>query len=300
MWKPAMPQARHLAYLGLLFNALVWGVSWWPFRAMADYGVHPLWSTAIIYAACVACLAIAYRKHLSTLFNNPWLLLLVASSGINNAAFNWAVTIGEVIRVVLLFYLMPMWVALLAWWLLKERPGKREWGQIALALTGAYLVLQPAGMQRWDFPWPSSLADWLGVLGGMTFALTTVLLRKTAQEPAGKATLAMFGGGALVSTVAALALSYTGSIPTPPWPVGPAAWWPLALVFGIALLASNLSFQFGARRVSSATAALVMLNEIMFATLSAVWLGADSLSTTKLLGLAFIVGASLLAIRKTS
>jgi drug/metabolite transporter (DMT)-like permease len=293
-----MPQTRHLAYLGLLFNALVWGVSWWPFRALANYGVHPLWSTAIIYGACVACLAVAYREHLPSLFQNPWLLLLVASSGINNAAFNWAVTVGEVIRVVLLFYLMPMWVALLAWWLLNERPGRREWGQIGLALTGAYLVLQPGADQAWSFPWPNSLADWLGVLGGATFALTTVLLRKTAEEPAGKATLAMFGGGALVSALAALALTYSGAIPAPPNPLAQPAWWPLALLFGLALLASNLSFQYGARRVSSSIAALVMLNEILFATLSAVWLGADTLTSTKLLGLAFIVGASLLAIRK--
>ena len=30
-------------------------------------------------------------------------------------AFNWAVTVGDVVRVVLLFYLMPAWSVLLAW-----------------------------------------------------------------------------------------------------------------------------------------------------------------------------------------
>ncbi len=299
LWKPAMPQGNHLAYLGLLFNALVWGVSWWPFRALAERGVHPLWSTAILYTACVGCLALVYRRQLPTLFRNPWIALLLVSSGINNAAFNWAVTVGEIIRVVLLFYLMPMWVALLAWLLLKEKPGKREWGQIGLALSGAYLVLQPGTTLSWSFPWPASLPDWLGVLGGLTFALTTVLLRKTAEEPAGKATLAMFGGGALVSAFAALALTQTGAIAAPPMHAGQSSWWLLAFIFGLALLASNLSFQYGARRVSSSTASLVMLNEILFATLSAVYLGADKLTSTKVLGLAFIVAASLLAIRKT-
>ena len=42
-----------------------------------------------------------------------WTLLLAA--GLTNIGFNWAVTVGDVVRVVLLFYLMPAWAALLAW-----------------------------------------------------------------------------------------------------------------------------------------------------------------------------------------
>jgi drug/metabolite transporter (DMT)-like permease len=298
MWKPAMPQAQALAYLGLLFNALVWGLSWWPFRALSSLGVHPLWATAIIYAICMVVLTITHREHLSSLFQNPWLLLLFLSSGVNNAAFNWAVTVGEVIRVVLLFYLMPMWVALLSWLLLVKRPGKNQCAQIALALFGAYLVLRPIGSDSWAFPIPNTLPDWLGLLGGATFALTTVLLSKTANEPAGKATLAMFGGAALVSALLACALSQYQIIPGLAWQNS--QWWPLVLVFGAALLASNLSFQYGARRVSSATASLIMLNEVAFATISSVWLGADSMSITKLMGLCCIVGATLVAIRSAT
>jgi hypothetical protein len=48
-----------------------------------------------------------------------WVLVLAA--GTTNATFNWAVTIGDVVRVVLLFYLMPLWAVLLARLLLKER-----------------------------------------------------------------------------------------------------------------------------------------------------------------------------------
>jgi drug/metabolite transporter (DMT)-like permease len=44
---------------------------------------------------------------------NVWALL--AAAGLANAGINWAVTVGDVVRVVLLFYLMPAWVVLLAW-----------------------------------------------------------------------------------------------------------------------------------------------------------------------------------------
>ena len=36
------------------------------------------------------------------------------AAGTTNATFNWAVTLGDVVRVVLLFYLMPLWAVLLA------------------------------------------------------------------------------------------------------------------------------------------------------------------------------------------
>ena len=38
-----------LAAGALVFNALVWGVSWWPFRQLQGYGLHPLWATALMY-----------------------------------------------------------------------------------------------------------------------------------------------------------------------------------------------------------------------------------------------------------
>ncbi len=56
-----------------------------------------------------------FKKH-----RDLWWLLLAA--GLANVGFNWAVTVGDVVRAVLLFYLMPAWVVLLAWPLLGEKP----------------------------------------------------------------------------------------------------------------------------------------------------------------------------------
>ena len=45
-----------LPVMALLLNALVWGVSWWPFRQLAALGLHPLWATALIYGFSLLCL----------------------------------------------------------------------------------------------------------------------------------------------------------------------------------------------------------------------------------------------------
>ncbi len=68
-------------------------------------------------------------------------------------AFNWAVTVGDVVRVVLLFYLMPAWLVLLAWRVLGERPTPHGRGAAGAGLWGVALVLVPPdghGTAWWD------------------------------------------------------------------------------------------------------------------------------------------------------
>jgi len=35
--------------LALMLNATIWGLSWWPFRQFEGAGMHPLWTTVILY-----------------------------------------------------------------------------------------------------------------------------------------------------------------------------------------------------------------------------------------------------------
>ncbi|HEY9105755.1 MAG TPA: EamA family transporter, partial [Roseateles sp.] len=91
--------------LALLVNAFVWGVAWWPFRQLQALGLHPLWATTVIYVLSALAI-IAWRPGAARqLVREPALWLLVLASGTTNATFNWAVSIGDVVRVVLLFYL---------------------------------------------------------------------------------------------------------------------------------------------------------------------------------------------------
>ena len=92
------------------------------FRQLQAAGLHPLWATALIYLLAVLVSSALWRPaQLGQLLRAPALWVLVLASGTTNAAFNWGVTIGDVVRVVLLFYLMPLWAVLLARLLLGER-----------------------------------------------------------------------------------------------------------------------------------------------------------------------------------
>ena len=73
--------AKGLAAAALTFNAFVWGVSWWPFRALQDHGLHPLWATALIYVFALLCLLMLRPRAWRSLLQHPALWWLVLASG---------------------------------------------------------------------------------------------------------------------------------------------------------------------------------------------------------------------------
>ena len=207
--------------LALVFNAFVWGVSWFPFRHIEAHGLHPVWATALIYALIFVAMG-CLRRHTWRAFSlHPALVFLGLAAGLTNVCFNWAVTAGDVVRVVLLFYLMPLWSALLAWIFLGERPTPAALARVALALVGVAVVLKTPQV---DWPVPASLADWLGVAAGFAFAVTNILLRQLRAAPGESRALAMFGGCALVAGATALAGTALGVIASPP-PLAAAPGW---------------------------------------------------------------------------
>ncbi len=284
--------SKSLAVAGLLFNAFVWGVCWWPFKQLEALGLHPLWATALVYAFVFVSIAFWLWKsgRLLSWSAHPGLWVLLLASGLTNVGFNWAVTVGDVVRVVLLFYLMPAWSVLVAWWLLGEKPSRMALLRLVLALTGLFIVLKTP-----ETPWPvpESLADGLALMGGLTFAVTNALLLKLKDTPSSSRTLAMFGGGAVMATLAALIGLATGIVHTGQAPVW--AWLPYVALLGLSFLLGNLALQYGAARLAAHTTALVMLSEVLFASVSSVMLGASDWDSRTLWGGSLILLTALLS-----
>ena len=283
------PSSQLLAASALVVNAAVWGVSWWPFRELQHQGLHPLWATAAIYLFVTVGMLVLYASALKSLLANPALWWLALASGLTNVGFNWAVTVGDVVRVVLLFYLMPAWAVLVAWLLLGERPTRSSLLRLLLAMAGVLMVLKTP-----DSPWPipQSGADWLALMGGLSFAITNALLRKFNHSPSSARMLAMFAGGALLASgVAVLGMA----LQTLPGPSLNSAGWLVFAGLTLAFVASNAALQYGAARLPSSTTSLVMLTEILFASVSAAVLGAADFSPRIFWGGSLIVLAALLA-----
>jgi drug/metabolite transporter (DMT)-like permease len=283
----APEQSRVLPIAVLLVNALIWGLSWWPLRALQEAGWHPLWSTTLVFL--LGALAIVALKPAAVLdvCRSPLLLGVGVVSGLTNGAFNWGITVGDVVRVILLFYLMPVWAAIAARLFLKEKITVLVLVRIVLALTGAAIVLRPEGG---GIPLPSTAGDWLGLFGGMAFALTNVSLRHAARCDRYSRAFAMFAGGVLIPGLCTALITATGRIAVPD-NFGPQVCI-LILALGAAMLVANSALQFGAARLPVNTTSVVMLTEVVFAALSSVLLIGAVVTPSMLAGGLLIVLSS--------
>jgi drug/metabolite transporter (DMT)-like permease len=278
----------------LVVNAFVWGVSWWPLRQLQSAGLHPLWSTVIMYCFALVVVLAIKPKAWQGLMQHPQLWLLFLASGLTNVGFNWAVSISDVVRVLILFYLMPAWAVLLAWLLLGERPTRAALWRLLLAFTGVMVVLLPSIAANTA---PSTLhfsfADGLALMGGFCFAFTNVLLKKLNHTPSESRMFAMFGGGAVLALLAGTAGMARGWVNALPAISNSWVW--LAAGLSLAFLMGNVALQYGASRLRSSTTSVVMLSEVAFGSLSAIALGAAVVDARTLVGGLLIILAAALA-----
>ncbi len=160
----------------------------------------------------------------------------------------------------------------------------------ALALIGVVVVLKTPDS---PWPWPQTMADGLALMGGACFALTNVMLRRLQQAPPAAGMLAMFGGGTVMATLTAqwgVQHGVVGALP----PFA-AEWLGWVGALSLFFLVGNVGLQYGAARLSASATSIIMLTEVIFASTSAVLLGAGELNLRVAVGGGLILLASLLA-----
>jgi len=282
-----VPPAPNLPVLALLIGASTWGIVWYPYRLLAHNGVGGEWSALITYGiATVAALALFPRAPREWL-PRPWLFLLMGlSGGISNIAYIISILEGNVMRVVLLFYLAPLWTIPLAHWLLKEKLDARGYGVMAIAMLGAMVMLWHPEIGA---PWPQSRADWLGVVAGLFFALCNVLVRKAAGASNAAKSMSILLGVTLVAAPVALVFAQKVA-----WSVV-AGQWPMLLGIALTLVAMSLVLQYGLSHIAATRAVVILLFELVVATAAAWLLAGEVAGIREWIGGALIIAASLLS-----
>ena len=291
--------ARSLPCLALILNAFVWGSAWWPLRELQLDGLHALWASSVTYGVGVIWIVLIRPTVVLEFLHNKGLWVLALAAGCTMVGFNWGVTIADIIRVVLLFYLMPIWAVFLARFVLNERITGQALGRVVMACVGAVLVLSPQG--RLGFPLPTNFGECLGLFGGAAFALNNIMLRKQANVSSLARLFGMFVGGVLVPTCLAAVLVWgqwgdAASSMLIQWPSVPSVYGLGVLaLFSVCVLCANYALQFGASRLPANIAAVVMLSEVIFATIGAIVFNQEQLTLQVALGGGLIVLAAALS-----
>src|SRR3989338_11525129 len=167
---------------GVLSGSLVWGLIWYPYRVLQDAGVSGALATLLTYLLAMLCGAFMLPRVWRELRLHDeagwWAAALLLSAGWTNFGYVLAVLHGEGMRVLLLFYLAPLWTILFSYWLLGERLNRYGYLIIALSFSGAFIMLWKPQL---GLPLPDNLAEWLALSAGMAFALANVVSRRAAH-----------------------------------------------------------------------------------------------------------------------
>ena len=284
-----MTRSNHhiLPVLSLLLTASLWGLIWYPLRLLEGQGLSGLWVTLSSYGATLALgLIWLWRNRRDWQYKPLVLGMMMLAVGWCNVAFVLAILDGTVLRVLLLFYLSPLWALLLGWVLLKEHPGTSGLLVFVVALAGAITMLWDSEM---GMPWPRDRADWLAVSSGFAFSFANVMVRKSRRISMQTKSAASWLGVVLVAGVWIL-------IVQEPFPLVQASTWFAAALLGwFGFVVMTVTVIYGVSHMPVHRSAVILLFELVVGAVSSLILTDERVLLQEWLGGALILTAAYLA-----
>jgi drug/metabolite transporter (DMT)-like permease len=278
------------AVFGLLFGALCWGIVWYPYRIMAEAGVSGIVSSFYTYAIATLIVGLYFVRHWRGIFKLPlsifWLGLI---AGWTNLSYVLAVIDGEVMRVMLLFYLSPLWTLILAHFLLDEKTHLAGVIAIVASLLGAYIMLNDSASG--GFPMPKNSAEWLAVSSGFGFSLTNVITRKSIHLSLCAKSFSIWVG---VIAFSLLAIPFMQVPFTSPLVFSLTNWLVMGLI-ALLLVAATFFVQYGVTKIEATRASVLFLFELVVAAIASYYLVNERMDFHEWVGGGLIVLAAVFA-----
>jgi drug/metabolite transporter (DMT)-like permease len=274
---------------GVLSGAMVWGLIWYPYRALQEAGISGAMATFLTYFLAMlfgAFMLLRVWRERSSF--GWWALLLVLSAGWANLGYVLGMLHGEVMRVLLLFYLAPVWTILFSFWLLGERLNRYGYFVIMLSLGGGMVMLWDPGM---GLPLPQNVSEWLGLSAGMGFALSNVTSRRAAHLSVEVKSFSLWLG---TTGLTLPFLMWQGEVAGQVSAI-PAPTWMLLAMMGLVLCATSFAVQYGVALLAANRAVILFQFELVIAAISSYFLANETMELREWLGAALIISASLLS-----
>jgi drug/metabolite transporter (DMT)-like permease len=276
----------------LLGASVLWGLTWLPLKYFGRHGLEGAIVTLGAHGS-VGVFALGWLVRSRRGWLPAWrgVLSLIFFGGLANLAFASAIVAGDVVRVMVLFYLLPVWGVLGGALLLGERVDGLRKVSVAAALGGAFLILGGFGIAT-SRP---SMVDLLAVVAGMALALNNVLFRKLASVGVADKVAAMFVGCLLWA--AALTALDPQAVPRGV----PSVVWIQLITFGLVwVFVATVGTLWGVAHMEAGRSSVLIIMELLTAVASAAILNGTRLRPVEWLGGALIVAAAILEARRPS
>ena len=274
--------------VAILVSTLFWGTLWIPLRRLDAAGLGGPWATAAGFTIPLLVLFPVALTRWRTLAAGGWPL---AQAGflmaLCLALYSEALLRGYVARVVLLFYLTPVWSTVLARVVLGDRITGIRVITVALGLLGMFVVF---GIGN-GLPVPRTVAEWMGLLAGFLWAASMVAIRRLAADASDfdKVFVLFLFAGVLFVLITLVPGGRPWVVPTAEIFTRSATW---LLLFGLIWMPVVLWLtMFGGSRLDPGRVAVLLMLEVVVALTSAAALTNEPFGLRELVGAVFIVAA---------
>jgi len=275
-----------LASVAIVTGGAMWGLYWVPVRALGDMGLAGAWPGAAIFLAAALLLTPVVVLRARSLFAR-WRQLALCGlfTGTAISLFTSSLGFTEIVRAILLFYLMPVWGTLLGVAFLGERLSVHRVAALALGLAGLAVVLGFGD----GLPLPRGPGEWMAFVSGIAWALGSTFLYR-AGEIAVPEQLVAFVLGILVATGLTLFLGGDtfGAAPDRQTLLAIAPW---ALAGGLYALPTLFLTIWPATILTPGRIGLLLMSEVVVGVASAAFFAGEPFGPREAIGSALIVSA---------
>ena len=175
---PVLPDSRteNTAKIACTIAGAIWGLYWIPVRALHDAGIQGLWATAIFYLVPLVLMLPIALLHWRQIISAGWMMQGIAIiGGLCLVLYSTAFLYTDVIHATLLYYLTPIWSALLARAWLKESITRDRTLAIILGTTGLLIILN----LDQGLPLLRNPGDWMALISGLIWAVFANAMRRS-------------------------------------------------------------------------------------------------------------------------
>jgi len=274
--------------LGVAVASVLWGLFWLPMRYLDGQGLQGGWTGLALFSVSTLLLlplaALRWRRLTAGGFS---LLLTGLITGAAFPLYATSLLLTDVVRVLLLFYLTPVWSTLLGFFLLGEKITSARLTALCLGIAGLMVVL---GIDQ-GLPVPRNAGDWMALLSGLLWAYGTLRVFRENEVRAFEHSFAFLAGACLAS-LGLIALPIAGMGAAPGIEVMQATLLPLLLVVLLLVLPVVLLTLGAARLLSPARVGLLLMGEVVVGVGSAAILTDEPFGLRELLGTVLVLGAA--------
>ncbi len=269
---------------------VLWGLYWLPVRRLDAAGLGGAWGTLAAVAVAVALmLPAAWRRRRALAAAPPLSLGTIGLGGAAFVLYSVGLVYGRVAVIILLFYLTPVWSALIGRYVLGWRSSTARVLAIALGLLGLAVMLGADG----QVPIPRGLGEWFALAAGLFWAISSTGMRLDPGLDAVATSSVFCAGGA----VAALCLvPFLGPAPTGLadsaarlvlWSLAAGGlWWAVTVTFLL----------WAAARLEPVRVGILLMSEVLVGAVSGALLAGEHLGALEIAGGALVLAAGMFEI----